>query len=160
MNEHEQINDKCVALSTKSAKMTTKVLAKLMLAYINKVKNPSEKHGKQSLKSLSESGASLSDVEISNDNIGSFKKIARKYNIDFALKRDDSCNPPKWIAFFKAKDDKVMELAFAEFTKKFLSKKKTVNKSLTDKLIDKNEIAKATPHKVLERVKDIAGMAR
>ena len=159
MNEHEQINDKCVALSTKSAKMTTKVLAKLMLAYINKVKNPSEKHGKQSLKSLSESGASLSDVEISNDNIGSFKKIARKYNIDFALKRDDSCNPPKWIAFFKAKQDKAMELAFKEFTHN-LFKKKIINKTLADKLIDKNEIAKSTPHKVLERVKDIAGMAR
>ena len=159
MNEHEQINDKCVALSTKSAKMTTKVLAKLMLAYINKVKNPSEKHGKQSLKSLSESGASLSDVEISNDNIGSFKKIARKYNIDFALKRDDSCNPPKWIAFFKAKQDKAMELAFKEFTHN-LFKKKIINKTLADKLIDKNEIAKSTPHKVLEWVKDIAGMAR
>ena len=160
MNEHEQINDKFVALSTKSAKMTTKTLANLMLAFLRKVKTPSTKHGEQSLKSLSKSGASLADIEISNDNIGSFKKIARKYNIDFALKRDDTSNPPKWVAFFKAKDDRIMEMAFKEYAKSTLTKQKTVKKSLADKLVKSNELVKSTPHKVLERVKDIAAMAR
>ena len=160
MNENEQINEKCVALSTKSTKMTAKVLAKLMLAVLNKAKKPHNKHGEQSLKSLAKSGASLSDIEISDDNIGSFKKIARKYSISFALKKDDSVTPPKWVAFFKAKDDKLMEAAFKEYAKSTLTKQKTGKGSLLQKIAEKSEIVKSTPQKVLERVKDIAAMAR
>jgi len=160
MNESEQINEKCVALSTKGTKMTARVLAKLMLAVLNKAKKPPNKQGEQSLKSLAKSGASLSDIEISNDNIGSFKKIARKYSISFSLKKDDSTSPPKWVAFFKAKDDKLMEAAFKEYAKSTLTKQKTGKKNLMQKMAEKSEIVKSTPHKVLERVKDLVGMVR
>ena len=160
MNESEQVNEKCVALSTKGTKMTAKVLAKLMLAVLNKAKKPHNKKGKQSFKSLTKSGASLADIEISNVNIGSFKKTARKYGIDFALKRDDSESPPRWIAFFKAKDSRMMELAFKEYAGSTALKENTKKVPMLEKLAKANEMTKATPHKVLERVKDIAGMAR
>lgn len=91
MMEHEQINDKCVALSMRGATMTSRVLAKAMQGFIKtcgkRGKNLPAKHGELSLKSLSKQGAALTDIEISGDNIGTFKKIARRYNIDFALKR-------------------------------------------------------------------------
>ena len=115
--EHEQINDKSVALSVKSVKMTGRLLAQAMQAFLKKAREPTQKHGKQSLKSLSKQGTSLADIEISGDNVGSFKKIARKYNIDFALKKDDSKSPPNWVVFFKAKDSKALESAFKEYSK-------------------------------------------
>ena len=160
MMEHEQVNDKCVALSTRCTKMTSRVLMNLMMAFLRKSNEPHNKKGKQSFKSLTKSGATLADIEISNENIGSFKKTARKYGIDFALKRDNSESPPKWIVFFKAKDSKMMELAFKEYAGSTSLRENTKKAPMLEKLAKANEMTKSTPHKVLERVKDIAGMAR
>jgi hypothetical protein len=154
MMEHEQINDRTVALSMRGAKMTGRMLAKAMEAFLNKAKEPHIKQGKQSLKSLTKQGASLSDIEISGENIGTFKKIARKYNIDFALKRDDSTDPPKWIVFFKAKDDKAIESAFKEYASITLKQKKD-KEPMLPKLEKFKELAKSAPKKVLEKTKDI-----
>jgi hypothetical protein len=96
--------------------MTGRLLAKAMQAFLKKAREPTYKHGKQSLKTLSKQGASLADIEISGDNIGSFNRIARKYNIDFALKQDIAADPPRCIVFFKAKDSKALESAFKEYS--------------------------------------------
>ena len=114
--QHEQVNDKTVALCIKGGKMTARVLADAMKSFMKKAREPTHKHGKQSLKSLTKHGASLADMEIPGE-IGTFKRTARKHNIDFALKRDDSVKPPNYIVFFKAKDDKAIESAFNEYSK-------------------------------------------
>jgi len=111
----EQINDKTVALSVKAAKITGRLLAKAMQDFLKKAREPTFKHGKQSVKSLTKQGASLTNIEITGDNIGDFKRIARKYNVDFALKRDDAETPPKWLVFFKAKDADALNAAFKEY---------------------------------------------
>jgi len=139
--EHEQINDRSVAICVRGAKITGRLLAKAMQAFLKKLKEPDEKHGKQSLKSLSKQGASLADIEISGENIGTFKKTARKYNVDFALKCDKSENPPKWVVFFKSKDDKALESAFNEYSKITL-KHKDVKPSMLGKLRAFKELAK------------------
>jgi hypothetical protein len=151
--EHEHINDKTVAISVKAVKITGRLLAKAMEAFLKKIRNPPGKHGEQSIKSLTKQGASLTDIDISGDNIGTFKKTARKFNIDLALKRDDSTNPPKWIVFFKAKDDKAMQSAFRDYTSAILVKK-TRKASMLTKINRFKALAKSTPHKVLEKVKD------
>ena len=153
MMEHEQINDRSVALSVRCTKLTARTLAKALQALYRKMKKPHIKHGKQSLKSLTKDGASIADVPISGDNIGTFKKTARKYNIDFALKRDDSVSPPNWIVFFKAKDDRALQSAFKEFTA--ITLKKTNNKgSMLEKLNKAKELVKSIPEKVLEIIKN------
>ena len=139
--QHEQINEKAVALSVKGVKMTARMLAKAMQAFLKKMREPTHKKGEQSLGSLRKSGASLADIEISGDNIGTFKKTARIYKIDFALRRDDSTYPPNWIVFFKAKDDKALQSAFNEYSKITL-KHKAKKPSMLAKLRDLREIAK------------------
>jgi hypothetical protein len=121
--EHEHINDKNVALSIRGAKLTGRLLANAMQAFLKKAREPTQKHGKQSIKSLSKGGTSLADIEISGDNIRSFNKIARKYNIDYSLKRDTTAEPPRCIVFFKAKDSKALESAFKEYSKIELKRK-------------------------------------
>jgi len=113
----EQVNDKTVALSVKAVKLTGRLLAKAMQDFLKKAREPNFKKGKQSIKSLTKQGASLTDIEVTGDNIGSFKRIARKHNIDFALKRDDSVTPPKWLVMFKAKDADAMTAAFKEYSR-------------------------------------------
>jgi len=145
--EHEQINDKSVALYIKGGKMTSRVLAQAMRAFLKKAREPTHKHGKQSLKSLTKQGASLADMEIPGE-IGAFKKVARKYNVDFAVKRDDSVNPPNYVVFFKAKDDKAMESAFKEYSKDVLKHKS--KPSMLQRLEKFKEIAKS----ILPRAKN------
>lgn len=123
----EQINDKTVAISIKAAKISGRLLAQAMQAFLKKAREPTFKTGKQSLKSLSKHGASLSNIEITDNNIGDFKRIARKYNIDFALKRDNAESPPKWLVFFKAKDMDALTAAFKEYSKIKLKVKEKPN---------------------------------
>jgi len=148
----DQVNDKCVALSMRTTKLTGNVLAKAMQAFYKKATSPSQKHGKQSVKSLAKQGGSLESVEISGDNIGSFKKVARKYNIDFALQKDNSQAPPNWVVFFKAKDSKALESAFKEFSRNVL-KQKSIKTPILDKLNKFKEkvAAIASPAKTKEK---------
>jgi hypothetical protein len=117
-----------VALSVKGAKMSGRLLAKAMQAFLKLARaSPKAKQGQQSIKSLTKQGAALSDIEITGDNIGDFKRIARKYNVDFALKRDDSEAQPKWLVFFKAKDSDALMSAFKEYSKITLKIKEKPN---------------------------------
>lgn len=139
----EQINEKTIALSVKGAKITGRLLAKTMQAFLKKTQaSPKAKNGRQSIKSLAKQGAALSNIEISGDNIGSFKKTAQKYNVDFALKRDDSETPPKWMVFFKAKDADALTAAFKEYSRVTL-KVKERRPSMLAKLNKFKELAKS-----------------
>ena len=120
----EDIENRSVALSIKTAKVTEQVLAKaikMLLEKIEKERN-APKEGHQSFKRLSRGGGNLSSVEITDDNIKSFDPIARKYGIGYALQKDTSSDPPRWMVFFKAKDADAMTAAFKEFSAKTLKR--------------------------------------
>ena len=44
----------------------------------------------------------LESIEVTENNIGDFLSTARKYDLDFALKRDKSTTPPTYHVFFSA----------------------------------------------------------
>jgi hypothetical protein len=139
--EHEHLNEKSVALYIKAGKLTGRVLAQAMREFLKKAREPTPpKHGKQSVKSLTKQGASLTNIEISGENIGDFKKTARKFNVDFALKRDDSETPPKWLVFFKAKDADALTAAFNEYSKITLKRQKSKEPSLLSVLQKAKEL--------------------
>ena len=49
-------------------------------------------------------GAQLSNIKITDENIKSFDRVARKYGMDYSLKKEVGADPPKYLVFFKAKD--------------------------------------------------------
>ena len=53
--------------------------------------------GKQTIKQLMDQGAQLTNIPITDDNIKSFDRVARKYGIDYSLKRDDSVTPQRYV---------------------------------------------------------------
>jgi hypothetical protein len=144
---------KTVTLALTAVEFTAELLAKAMRALIGG-KTSTEttdvtvtKEGKQSLKSLVKQGDSLSEIEITDKNIGSFERTAKKYGIDFSLRKDKNADPPVFMAFFKAKDTDVMNAAFKEYANKTLRKEQKKEKaaekpSLADRL--KETIEKAT----------------
>ncbi len=146
----EQLNDKSVALTVKAARITGRLLAMVMREWLKKAREPKVKHGSQSVQTLSKQGASLTNIEVTGDNIGSFKRTARKYNIDFALKRDDSETPPKWLVFFKAKDADAMTAAFKDYSQATLTQK-AKKPSILAKLDHFKELARSVAAPVKNR---------
>ena len=128
--DNDQINEKNVALVVKGGKLTCETLAKAMKMFLqrNKGKQKSTPEncagkGKQTIKELTRQGQGVSNIEISDKNIKAFESIARKYGVDFAVTKDKTETPPKWLVFFKAKDADAITAAFKEFSAKQLSKK-------------------------------------
>ena len=146
----DQFGEKTVALSIKSAKLDAKVLAKAIQMLlkggnnlVKKIKTPKDmtSKGKQTVKELVRQGQGVSNIEINNKNIKSFESVARKYGVDFALKKDKTTTPPKWLVFFKGKDADALTAAFKEFTAK-VSKRKN-KPSLTQALNNLDEKVKS-----------------
>lgn len=124
----EQNSEKVVALSVKATKMTANVLKSAIRQFLQaqKQKQPKIYRGKQSAKHLVQcnGNGSIANIEITDKNIKSFDKTARKFGIDYALKKDTTESPPKYIIFFKAKDNEVMTSAFKSFLHNELTKSK------------------------------------
>lgn len=147
----EEVNEKTISLCINGGKISARILKAAMLKALAKMeqekrdrkqmdkkatrkaeKDAAVCHGKQSIEKLMKHGCQLSNIEVTDGNIKSFEKCARKYNIDFSLKKDTSISPPRYFVFFKAKDVDVMTAAFKEYTGKSLnkSKKPSVRKKL------------------------------
>ena len=110
-------------------------------------------HGQQSLKQLKKHGAALSNIEITEANIGAFKPCAKKYGVDFALRKDKTTQPPHYVVIFKSKDADNLEQAFREFTAKTLSKEQrpSIRKVLSAM---KQKTAEQTKQRAKEKIRE------
>lgn len=91
----------------------------------------------------------MSNIEITDSNIKSFERVARKYGVDFALKKDRTTHPPKYLVFFKARDADAMTAAFTEFSAKTV--KKAQRPSVLVQLRKFKELIKSS---VIDKVKN------
>lgn len=89
----------------------------------NKKLNVVHHRGKQTVKQLVAQDRGASSMEINDPDIKKFEKIARKYGVDFAIKKDKSCKPPKYLLFFKGQDADAITAAFEEYTQKKIKQK-------------------------------------
>ena len=115
----EETTQKTIAFAVKTSKLTAGVLKKLLKMYLDsrKQKHSQPKHGKQTVKELVGQNAGVSNIEITEGNIKSFERTAKKYKVDFAIKKDKTTTPPKYLVFFKGRDADVLTQAFKEFVK-------------------------------------------
>ena len=95
----------------------------------------------ENLQALMDQGAELSNIKISEDNIADFERVARKYDIDYSLKKDKSQDPPVYLVFFKARDADVMTAAFEEYARNDLKERDDrPRESIRDRLQQKKDI--------------------
>ena len=74
----EEVTQKTIALSMKTGKLTAQALQAALKKYLqHRAKGPKLHHGKQSLKQLKAHGASLTNIEVTEANIGAFKPAPR-----------------------------------------------------------------------------------
>lgn len=126
----DEVNTKVIALVVKGGRISTDVLRKALKKFVEELEKaqktasqPKIYRGKQSVKHLVEQNAAISNIEVTDGNIKSFERTARKYGIDYALKKDTSEQPPRYLVFFKGRDVDVMTQAFKEFSAKTVKQK-------------------------------------
>lgn len=133
----EEVNEKVIALSIKGTKLTAELLQKSIKFLLSQIKKQTTKtmqpHGKQTLKQLMKQNAGVSNIEITDGNIKAFESTAKKYGIDFALKKDTTEQPPRYLVFFKGRDADVLTAAFKEFSQKKLNtqEKPSIRQTIT-----------------------------
>lgn len=99
----EETTQKTIALAIKTSKLTASVLQKAMKMYLEHQKHKEPSHGKIPVKKLVGQGAGAKSIEVTDDNIKAFEREARKYNVDFAVKRDRTTEPPKYLVFLRVR---------------------------------------------------------
>lgn len=124
----DEVNEKTIAISIKATKLSAKLLQKAMKFMLSQMRKQFKKqttpHGKQTLKQLVKQNTGVSNIEITDGNIKAFESTAKKYGIDFALKKDNSETHPRYLVFFKGRDVDALTAAFKEFSSKKLTQEK------------------------------------
>ena len=102
-------------------------------------------HGKQSVKDLIGQDQGVTKVDVNKTDLRGSQRYARKYGVDYAIRKDRSANPPRYFVFFKAKDSDALSAAFSEYAAAAMRKRSKAG--LLDRLTQYKEQAKAQPQK-------------
>ena len=106
-------------------------------------------HGKQSVKQLLGQNQGATNVEIDKDGIRDFERLARKYGVDFAVRKDKSVDPPRYLVFVRSKDADALDAICKEHQARSLTKDK--KPSVLAQLKKFKEMVAAIPRKVREK---------
>lgn len=127
----EEVESRTVTLMVNGTKFTGRLLKDAITKYMAHQKekklqksrdSPVKPCGKQTVKELIGQNQGVSNIEVNDPDIRKFERIARKYGVDYAVKKDRSTHPPKYLIFFKARDADALTAAFSEYTAKKLRK--------------------------------------
>ena len=143
----EEIEQKSFNLMISTTKLTARTVLNAVKAAIRLYQSKASQ-GKQSVRTLLRQNRGVSSVEISKTSIKGFERYAKKYGIDYAIRKDSSEVPPKYLVFFKARDADALTSAFTEYTNRKV--KKAQRPSVLEKLGKFKELVQ---HAVVDRVK-------
>lgn len=157
----EDVSQRSITLMVQTGKMTGKVFLQDIQRYLNLIRqqqqlNARERQlhpayqGRMTIKEMMKERSGLSNIEIHDENIHDFERVARKYHIEYAIKKEKDRTPPHYLVFFRGKDTDILQTAFNEFVKKRL--KIQERPSLREKLQKLKQAHKERAIKVPEKV--------
>ena len=157
----EEVENRTVNLAISTTRLTFRTLLAAGRAYVNhraklKANRQQEKSekpvGRQTIRQLIGQNQGVSSIPIANTDIRDFEPIARKYGIDYAITKDKSVKPPKYMVFFKARDADAMTAAFDEYGNKKLRAR--ARPSVLKQLQKLKALVAAMPKKVKEKIQE------
>ena len=157
----EEVENKTLTLAINGSKLTGRMFKSAIskyLAHRREVKqqkrrsrdSPVIPHGKQTVKQLIGQDQGVSNIEINDPSIKDFDRIARKYGVDYAIKRDRSSNPPKFLIFFKGRDNDAITAVFQEYAGKKV--RKASRPSVLQKLAVLKTMVRDSTEKIKKKV--------
>ena len=115
----EEVTQKTIALYVKvgkgAARLTEQALQKAIQKFLEQKNKPA--HGKQTMRQLMKQNAGVSNIEITDSNIKAFESTAKKYNIDFSLKKVKG-EQTRYLVFFKGRDADVYDRSVSRVFRK------------------------------------------
>ena len=141
----EEVEQKTFNIVVSTTKLTARTILNAGKAAIQQ-QQAKMAGGKQSVRMLLRQNRGVSSVEIDKTNIRGFERYAKKYGIDYAIRKDNSEMPPRYLVFFKAPDVEAINAAFKEYSASLLSK--TKRPSVLEKLHELVQAAAELPGKV------------
>ena len=117
----EDVEMKTVMLVINGSKLTGRTLKSAIQKLLAHMRDHSRRdvtpHGKQTVKQLLQKDQGASTIEVNDPSIKDFERIARKYGVDYAIKKCKG-DKPKYMVFFKGRDADALTAAFSEYTDK------------------------------------------
>mgnify|MGYP005811887741 FL=1 len=118
----EEVEQRTLTLVINGTKFSGRVLKNAVSKFVAFCRNQKAKKvnvhpkGKQSVKQLTRQGQGVNTMEIDDENLRQFERIARKYGVDYAVRRDTSADTPRFLVFFKGRDADAIMAALKEFS--------------------------------------------
>lgn len=109
----EEVENRTVNLAISTTKLTGRSLVNAFRAYLNHRRNVKARKasiqdnhivGEQTVDQLLGQNQGATNIEIEKTEIAGFKRILNKYGVDYAITKDRSQEPPRYLVFFKARD--------------------------------------------------------
>ena len=152
----EEVENRTINLAISTTKLTGRSIVAGIRKYLQhreKVKARKGKdtgvHGKQTVKQLLSQNQGATNVEIDKSGIRDFERLAKKYGVDFAVRKDKSVDPPRFIVFVRSKDADALDAICKEHQARAMTKDK--KPSVLAQLKKFKEMVAAIPKKVREK---------
>ena len=141
----EEIEQKTFNILISTTKLSARTVLRAVMAALRLYQSKASQ-GKQSVRTLLRQNRGVSSVEISKTSIRGLERYVKKYGIDYAIRKDNSEVPPRYLVFFKAPDAEAFNSAFKEYSASVLDK--TKRPSVLAKLHDLAQSVANLPDKV------------
>ena len=128
----EEVENRTVTLAISTTRLTGRVLKSAISKFLAYQKQksgakrntgPVKPTGRQTVKQLVGQNQGVTNIEVAKSGIRDFQRVARKYGVDYAIKKDTTGEVPKYLVFFKARDSDALTAAFREYTTKTVREK-------------------------------------
>lgn len=134
----EEVESRTLTLAVNGTKFTGRMLKAAVARFMAYQKNRRaakayvHPKGKQTVKQLTRQGQGVNTMEIDDENLRQFERIARKYGVDYAVRKDVTAETPRFLVFFKGRDADAIMAALKEFSS--AKERKSERPSLLQKL--------------------------
>ncbi len=152
----EEVENRTVNLAVSTSRLTSRAVISAVKEYLDSRKKSSygkeRVHaGKQTVKELIGQGEGVTSIDIAKTALKRFERVAGRYGINYALRKDVSSDSPRYLVFFKAKDADAMSAAFSEYSRKEM--KREERPGVIEQLRRYGEIAASLSGRMMNRDK-------
>ena len=157
----EEVENRTVNLAISTTKLTGRSLVNAFRAYLNYRRNVKARKasiqdthivGEQTIDQLLGQNQGATNIEIEKTEIAGFKRILNKYGVDYAIIKDRSQEPARFLVFFKARDGDALTAAFKEYSAAMA--KKAERPSMLELLAKMKVLVASLPRKVREKAQE------
>ena len=127
----EEVESRTISLCVSTTRLTARTLINALRMYQRHVEYSKHKkaakdvkgvQGKVAVKDLLRDGDGVQSMPVSDGKLKDFERIANKYGVTFSVMKDKHEVPPRYLVFFKAKDQDAMTQVIKEYTAREMSR--------------------------------------